>query len=340
MKPFPALLVAAAFGTSCSKAPHPAKPSPTALPAAAVTTETTTLTNIPLTEEIVGTVRAVERTTVEAKVSGRIATFAAPEGTEVKAGDVLAVLEAREINARAEQASASLEQAQRDFARQQQLLKGGATTRQEFEAAESRVKLATASLSEAETMLGYTRITAPADGVVTRKFAGAGDLAVPGKPILAIESRGTLRLEADVPEALISKVTIGNPMRVLIPSTSHSMMGTVREIAPSADSISRTFTIKLELPPTEALRSGQFGRVAVPTGSAPRLLIPSSAITKRGQMETVFMALSGKASLRLVRTGRTSGERTEVISGIDAGETVIISPQASLSDGQPITFQP
>jgi RND family efflux transporter MFP subunit len=118
------------------------------------------------------------------------------------------------------------------------------------------------------------------------------------------------------------------------------MMGTVREIAPSADSISRTFTIKLELPPTEALRSGQFGRVAVPTGSAPRLLIPSSAITKRGQMETVFMALSGKASLRLVRTGRTSGERTEVISGIDAGETVIISPQASLSDGQPITFQP
>jgi len=341
MKPFSRILLATAtLAASCSKAPHPATPAVAPLPAVPVTTEKITFTEVPLTEEVVGTVRAIDRTTVEAKVSGRIATYAAPEGTEVKAGDLLAVIEAREINARAEQAKAALEQAERDFARQQQLLRGGATTRQEFEAAESRVKLATASLSEAETMLGYTRITAPANGVVTRKFASAGDLAMPGKALLEIETRSTLRLEADVPEALIGAIKTGNTMRVLIPATSQSMDGTIREIAPSADAVSRTFTIKLDLPPTDGLRTGQFGRVAVPTGSAQRLLIPTSAIRKHGQMETVFVADSGTASLRLVRSGRVSGNRTEILAGLDEGESIIVSARSSVGDGQLITTQP
>jgi RND family efflux transporter MFP subunit len=341
MKPFSRILLATAtLAASCSKAPHPATPAVAPLPAVPVTTEKITFTEVPLTEEVVGTVRAIDRTTVEAKVSGRIATYAAPEGTEVKAGDLLAVIEAREINARAEQAKAALEQAERDFARQQQLLRGGATTRQEFEAAESRVKLATASLSEAETMLGYTRITAPANGVVTRKFASAGDLAMPGKALLEIETRSTLRLEADVPEALIGAIKTGNTMRVLIPATSQSMDGTIREIAPSAEAVSRTFTIKLDLPPTDGLRTGQFGRVAVPTGSAQRLLIPTSAIRKHGQMETVFVADSGTASLRLVRSGRVSGNRTEILAGLDEGESIIVSARSSVGDGQPITTQP
>lgn len=341
MKSFSRLLMAAAtLASSCSKAPHPTTSAATPLPTVSVTTEKIALTEVPLAEEIVGTVRAIDRTTVEAKVSGRIATYSAPEGTEVKAGDLLAVIEAREINARAEQAKAALEQAERDFSRQQQLLKGGATTRQEFEAAESRVKLATASLSEAETMLGYTRITAPANGVVTRKFASAGDLAMPGKPLLEIETRSTLRLEADVPEALIGKVSLGKTMRVLIPATSQSMDGTVREIAPSAEAVSRTFTVKLDLPPTDGLRSGQFGRVTVPTGSAQRLLIPTSAIRKHGQMETVFVANSGSASLRLVRSGRASGNRTEILAGLDDGESIIVTAQTSLGDGQPISSQP
>jgi RND family efflux transporter MFP subunit len=163
---------------------------------------------------------------------------------------------------------------------------------------------------------------------------------MPGKPLLEIETRSILRLEADVPEALIGKVSLGKTMRVLIPATSQSMDGTVREIAPSAEAVSRTFTVKLDLPPTDGLRSGQFGRVTVPTGSAQRILIPTSAIRKHGQMETVFVANSGSASLRLVRSGRASGNRTEILAGLDDGESIIVTAQTSLGDGQPISSQP
>ena len=101
----------------------------------------------------------------------------------MKAGDLLAELDVQEIRAKREQAKAVLDQAQRDLGRQEQLIASKATSQQELDAAAARVKVADAGLNEAETMLGYARVTAPFDGVITRKLADLGDLAMPGKPL-------------------------------------------------------------------------------------------------------------------------------------------------------------
>jgi RND family efflux transporter MFP subunit len=230
-----------------------------------------------------------------------------------------------------------LDQAKRDFDRQKQLISSNATTRQDFDTADARVKVSTAAVREAETMMSYAQVTAPFDGVVTRKLADVGDLAMPGKPLLEIEAPTSLRFEADLPEAILDRVKLGEKMAVRLAKV---IEGTVSEISPVADPVSRTFNVKLDLPPTEGLRTGQFGRVSVPVAEVKLLLVPQSAVLKRGQMELIFIAKDGKAALRLVKTGKTLEDRIEVLSGLEEGEQIIVSETTQLIDGQPVTLQP
>jgi RND family efflux transporter MFP subunit len=281
--------------------------------------------------------RAFKAALVEAKVSGRVLEYSASPGTAVKAGEQLARLDVQEIQAQVDQARALLDQAQRDFDRQKQLIASNATTRQDFDAAEARVKIGAGALNEAETMLGYARVTAPFDGVVTRKLADVGDHAMPGKPLLEIEAPTALRFEADLPEAILDRVKLGDRLPVRL---NQVVEGTVSEISPVADPVSRTFQVKLDLPPADGLRTGQFGRVSVPVAETRLLLVPQDAVLKRGQMEMVFVARDGMASLRLVKTGKVLDTHVELLSGIEEGEQVIVGTGLKLTDGQPVTIQP
>ncbi|MEQ1747796.1 MAG: efflux RND transporter periplasmic adaptor subunit [Prosthecobacter sp.] len=307
------------------------------LPSFTVKAQTAKLEPHTATEEVVGTVRSKQRAVVEAKVSGRVLEYTATPGAMVKAGDLLARLDVQEIQAKVDQARAMLDQAKRDFDRQKQLIASNATTRQEFDATEARVKIGTGAVSEAETMMSYAKVTAPFDGVVTRKLADVGDLAMPGKPLLEIEAPTSLRFEADLPEAILDRVKLGEKMAVRL---AKLIEGTVSEISPVADPVSRTFNVKLDLPPTDGLRTGQFGRVSVPVAEVKLLLVPQNAVLKRGQMELVFVAKEGKAALRLVKTGKVLEDRVEVLSGLEEGEQIIVSESAKLTDGQPVTIQP
>src|ERR1019366_6953885 len=129
-----------------------------------------------------------------------------------------------------------------------------------------------------------------------------------------MENPDTLRLEADVPEALIGNVKLGDKLAVRIAAVASEIDGTVAEISPAADPNSRTFLVKLDLPGATGLRSGQFGRVAVPVGEASAIRVPAAAVIQRGQMELVFVVASGQAQLRLVKTGSRVGEEVKVVS--------------------------
>lgn len=322
--------------TACGKhdAPHNAAAS---LPSATVQTQQAAWLPHTATEEVVGTVRSKLRAAVEAKVSGRVLEYSATPGTLVKTGDLLARLDVQEIQAKVDQARAMLEQAKREFDRQKSLMTNNATTRQEFDAAETRVKIGNGAVSEAETMMSYAKVTAPFDGVITRKLADVGDLAMPGKPLLEIEAPTALRFEADLPEAILDRVKLGAKMIVRL---TKAVEGTVSEISPVADPVSRTFSVKLDLPQSDGLRTGQFGRVSVPVAEVKLLLVPQNAVLKRGQMELIFVAKDGKAALRLVKTGKVLEGRVEVLSGLEEGEQVIVSDTSKLIDGQPVTIQP
>jgi RND family efflux transporter MFP subunit len=292
------------------------------------------------TEDVMGTVRPKLAASIEAKVSGRIETLLVVPGQTVKAGELLAQLDARETQARYDQAVAARQQAENDFKRATDLLGQKILSQSEFDAAQSRFRVAEAAEVEARTMLNYTKISAPFAGIITRKFADVGDLAMPGKPILQMENPETLRLEADVPEALIGNVKLGDKLSVRIAAVAGNLDGAVAEMSPAADPNSRTFLVKLDLSNTAGLRSGQFGRVAVPVGEVNSIRVPASAIVQRGQMELIFVVVNGHAQLRLIKTGRRVGDEIEIVSGLNPGEKIVSSAAANLIDGQPLTIQP
>ena len=151
-----------------------------------------------------------------------------------------------------------------------------------------------------------------------------------------MEDSRTLRFEADVPEGVVAKLALGDTLSVRISALPAELQGVVSEISPAADTGSRTFLVKLDLPASTGLRAGQFGRVAMPVGETSALRVPASAVVIRGQLEVVFVVDDGKASLRIVRTGKRVGADVELVSGVDAGETIVIENASALVDGQPL----
>jgi RND family efflux transporter MFP subunit len=329
-------LVCAAFViTGCGPKPSSGGRAES-LPTATVRAQTIERRERIATEEVVGTVRARLRAVIEAKVSGKIDRMLVVPGQKVGRGELLASIEAREVQARLEQALAVRQQTDSDLKRDASLLAQNIIAQSQYDAAQSKFRVADATVREAETLLGYTRVEAPFHGTITRKLADVGDLAAPGRALLELEDSRTLRLEADVPEAVVGTLTLGDRLPVRISAMATDLEGVVSEIAPAADPGSRTFLVKLDLPGTSSLRAGQFGRVAVPVGGTSALRVPGTAVVVRGQMELVFVISEGKARLRIVKTGKRLGDDVELVSGVEAGETLVIENASDLVDGQPL----
>jgi membrane fusion protein, multidrug efflux system len=282
---------------------------------------------------------ATENAVIEAKVSGQIQKMLVVPGQQVKAGELLVQLSVREIQAKLDEALASQRQTENDLKRYSTLLEQHVVSQQDFDAVQTRARITRAAVIEAETNLAYATITAPFDGVITRKLVDVGDLASPGKPLVEIEDTKSLRLEADVPEAIVGSVEMGAKFSVRIEARSNELEGIVSEVAPTGDPNSRTFVVKLDLPSSAGLRAGQFGRVAIPVGETPVLRTPASAVIQRGQMELVFVIADECAHLRLVKTGKRIGDEVELVSGVDPGEQVVIEGSTNLVDGQPVSIR-
>lgn len=333
-----AISLLAALGillAGCSKHPEPAA-SPQTLPPAAVRLAKVENRRRTATEEVVGSVRTRLHAGIEAKISARIEQMLVAPGQKVDAGQLLVTLDAREVRARLDQALAVREQAEQELRRATGLLKQQVASQQEFDTVQSRARVAEAAVTEAETMLGYAKVSAPFPGIVTRKLADVGDLAAPGKVLLEVEDPSALRFEADVPEALINGLALGSNYPIQVASASNLLEGVSSELAPVADPNSRTFLVKFDLPPASGLRAGQFGRVLLPVGEVEALRVPAAAVVQRGQLELVFVAEKSRAQLRLVKTGKRLGTEFEIISGIDPGESVVAEGAAGLQDGQPL----
>jgi len=310
------------------------------LPTVSVSARTVENRSHTASDEVVGTVRAKLRASIEAKTSGRIEKMLVTPGHSVKAGDLLAQLDAREIQTRLDQAIAVREPAANDLKRLTVLLKQGAVTQAEFDTAQARQRVAQADVAEAETLLSHTKIIAPFDGVITRKLADVGDLALPGRGLLEMEDPRELRLEADVPETLIERIHLGDKLTVRVGTQDVNVTGSVSEISPVADPSSRTSVAKIDLPVSSGLRAGQFARARVPVAESKMLSVPASAVIQRGQMELVFVVTNKRAQLRLVKTGKRIGEEIELVSGVSAEEKIIVKGAEQLRDGQPVEVQP
>lgn len=324
--------------------------------------ESVKVSELPDTFEVTGTVRARTSAMVSTRIPGVISIMRVREGDRVKKGQLLLQLDAHENQATAGVATAGIEEAQRvidegvarkklayaTFERYQQLYKEQAISRQEYDIKQTENEMATQNLARAQarlkqaqqgakaatTVADYTRIVAPISGVVVSRQADLGGSVFPGQPIMTIEDDGTYQLELAIPETMAAKVRPGTPVQVTMDAISTVFASKISEIVPAADPASRTFTAKIALN-QKGLKSGMFGRGTIGLGTGAKgIMIPKSALLERGSLVSVWVVDKEKiARLRLVKTGKTSAERVEVLSGLSDGEQIAISALDKISDG-------
>lgn len=340
MKPVILLLASTALLAGCSHHDRPAYTRAATLPPAKVRLATVRAEQLPELNEVMGTVRPVQRAQLAAKVMGTIEELPVTLGQRVHAGELLVKINAGEIAARVVQAQSQLNAARRDLDRERALLAKGASTEDMVRGLQDRFTATQAMVHEAQAMLSYTTIRAPFDGVIARKMANAGDLASPGLPLLDLEGTKDFQVEAAVPDSLVARLRPGTKLAVSIPAIASSFEGTLAELSPAADANTHTVLAKISVPGSLGVRSGEFARVQVPGLPVTCLMIPTSAVTRIGQMQRVFVAHASNppagehAVLRLVRTGATRGDQVEVLAGLDPNERVVVQPPVGLIEGQ------
>jgi RND family efflux transporter MFP subunit len=365
--PIPLLLL-----SSCGSEPAQRAARPQAAPVA-VRTATVAAEEWPASYEATGTVRARTTATISSKVMGYVQQVSVQVGDHVRAGQLLIVLDARDLDAglrRAEAgraevegaipelenataaAKANLDLAQATFTRMAELAGKKSISNQEFDEASARLKAAQANyemtrsrrtqlnskmaqvdqeVRAASLVRDYAKLAAPFSGVVTTKSVEPGNLATPGAPLLTIEQDGLYRLEASVDESKLATVRVGQAVEAVI--DDRKVNARVSEIVPAVDSATRSYIVKLDLPAMPQLRTGMFGRAIFPLGMEKVVAIPAAALMDRGQLQSVFVVEDGTARTRLVTTGRRAGDAAEVLSGLNAGEKIVLPLPPGLQDG-------
>lgn len=295
-----------------------------------------------LIEQAPGTIRAKIETIISPLITATISSIAVRAGDETRQGDVLVELDARELDARVDQAQqavvaaeATLARVEKDFERVQRIMNAdaGAVSKAELDRSQAALRTTRAELirtrrqrDEMRTSLSYSVLTAPISGRVVERYADPGDTARQGQPLLRIYDPASLRLEASVRESVASKLAKGDRLMVKIDALSSQFPAAVDEIVPSADPGSRSFLVKVSLPGTEGLFPGMFGRLLIPMGQIEKIYIPRSAVTHVGQLDFVIVKTDQGPIRRYVRLGTTAGdERVEVISGLAPGEQILIA---------------
>ena len=250
-------------------------------------------------------------------------------------------------------AKANLDLAQTTFQRMQELAAKKSISNQELDEASARLKAAQANyemmrsrraqvssktavveqeVRAAGIMRDYAQLAAPFSGVVITRTVEPGNLATPGSPLLTIEQDGLYRLEASVDESKLANVRVGQAVEAVL-EADRKLSARVSEIVPSVDAASRSYIVKLDLPAAPGLRTGMFGRAIFPLGIQKVVAVPLAALTERGQLQSVFVVEDGVAHTRLVTTGRRAKDTAEVLSGLNAGEKVVLPVPVGLQDG-------
>jgi len=296
--------------------------------------------------EIDGVIEPVKQSVVSAQASGRVVKLLVKMGDRVKAGQLLATIDDQESAvgvqrsaAQVAQSEAELRNARVNFERTRDLRAQGFVSQAALDVAETQYQAAQAGNAQASAgarasalSQGYTRVTAPYDGWVLQTHVEAGDLAVPGKPIVTVYAPLPLRAVVQVPASLADSTRAAKEVLVQLSEAngeSKWVAPVKRSAMPAADPVSQTVVWRLDLSPQAAqnLLPGQQVRVRFVGGQANRTVVPAAAVLRRGELTAVYVATERGFVLRAVRLGADHGaEGVEIVAGLAAGERVALDP--------------
>jgi RND family efflux transporter MFP subunit len=219
----------------------------------------------------------------------------------------------------------------------------------ELERREATLKAAEASLSQAKAQsqaqnnqAGYARLTATQAGVITAVDAEVGQVVSAGQPVVRLAHDGPRDAVFAVSEALAMALKVGQPMTATLSSTGQPLRGKVRELAASADPVTRTYAVKLALEASERLPLGSTVNVAaaaLPASNAEVIKLPTSALRQEGQGSVVWLydAANMTVNMQPVQVGAVDGHEVVIVSGLKPGQQVVSAGVHVLSPGQKVS---
>jgi RND family efflux transporter MFP subunit len=303
--------------------------------------------------DVRGIVQPNRQAMISSRAMGPVVALKVRAGDTVKKGQALIEIQPAQSEGQLAQAKGALAQAEaalslaeRNYQRFQALHDENASSeleldmaRMQYEQASGAVEQARGAVQTASSIANESSVRAPFNARIVSTMAEVGDLAAPGRPLVQLESIGGQQIWLSVRESDIARVQEGEEVNVVIDSRTDlgTLQGRVEEIVPSADPATHSFTVKVGLGDV-SVPSGLFGRAAISGDSTDRLVVPLSAVHRRGGLELVVVRSDdGTARTRAVTTGGTLDDgRIEVLSGLRDGDVVAINAPGPVADGTPL----
>lgn len=305
-----------------------------------------------------GQVQASQSAKLSTRFMGNVEEISVNVGDKVQKGQVLISLDAANLNAKLSQAKAGIIQAEANlknvetnFDRFQKLFEQQSISKKELDDITTQLSVAKAQLETAQQMknevdsqLKYAEIKAPFSGIVSAKFIKEGSMAHPGQPLLIIDNPNQFEVIASIAESDISAIKKESKVSVSIASFSKELSGSVKEISSNAKSTGGTYSVTIQLNETsEKIYAGMYAKVAIENSAvsdSSALFIDKKALIKKGQLHGIYtVSQNNTAILRWVKLGRSTDDTVEVISGLTAGESYILSSEGKIYNGVPVTIK-
>ena len=283
------------------------------------------------------------------KAGGVIESIRVEEGAPVKAGQLLAILRQAEIGSALEQARQAAAKAERDLARGQALYADGVATEEQLQDLTTAARVAAAGLRGTEFNARYTRIEAPADGVVLRRLAEPNELVQAGQPVLVVggNGRGWI-VRTALADRDIVRVRSGDRVELSFDAwPGRAFAAAVSNISSAADPATGTFPLEIRVEPDgERFVQGLVAKLSFTPRDARQAAVPvvplPALLEANGDQAFVFVVDVAARRVRrvAVHIGRLADARVEILDGVKAGEQVVVDGAAFLADGDPVRIVP
>lgn len=309
---------------------------------------------LPIVSTSPASVVAGQQAQIASRLMGYIREMNVQEGQAVIAGQRLFTVDPTDIQGQMNMARAGLAQSEAaladakiDYERFGALYKEEAIAkmqwdkiRLQYQVSQQQTAAARAAFDTAAAQMKYATVQAPFAGVITQKMANAGDLAAPGRPVLALENPASLQVQTGVAREVFSQLKLGAAVSIQVDGQAGDLIGKVTHLVPAADPVTHSYLVKIDLPEGHGLRSGNFVRVAFPLGSREGIRIPVSALLERAGITGVFVVdAQGIAHYRMVRAGAVTGGNVEIQAGLNPGERVVTSATTNMQSGDKVVAQ-
>jgi len=289
-----------------------------------------------------GNFQPIQELTFSAEKSGKVISVLVKEGDYVRVGQTLLTVRGDVVNVSAQQAQAVYQNAKSDYSRYENAFKTGGVTKQQLDQAKLALTNAQSSLTQANINVGDTRVKAPISGFINKKYIEPGSIlaGMPATALFDIVNVSKLKLVVTVNETQVASLKKGNNVSItasVYPDKTFS--GKITFIASKSDE-SLNFPVEIEIAnnSNNDLKAGMYGTANFASNQQKQnlMVVPRNAFVGSVSSNQIFVAENGIAKLRKVTAGRILGDKVEIINGLSDGETVIITGQINLQDGNSV----